>query len=570
MKFERLAELYSRLEVYSEKSVKTQLIAAFFREVAKENPELLKVVTLLVRGKIFPEEEDVELGLGERLVMRAIAAAAGVDVKTVEQLYKELGDLGAVAERLLSKGKIAKFFSEELTIQRVVQTLRKIAEISGPGAIDKKVQLFAGLLADASPKEAKYLVRLVLETLRIGVGEGIVRDAIAEAFRVPVDLVERAYMLTNNLGEVAYIAATQGIEGLKKIDVKPGRPIKMMLAHVAPSIEEALAEFGGAAQAEYKYDGFRVQIHCWDNQVKIFSRHLEDVTSRFPEIVEDIKRCIAAKEFIVEGEIIAVEPGTGKPRPFQYISRRIRRKYDIQKMIEEIPVRLYLFDLLYVDGQSMIDKQLKERRERLEQIFQQDKAKHTELAKKLVTGNVDEIEQFYYEAISLGHEGLMLKNLRSIYIPGKRVGMWYKLKPTLEPLDLVIIEAEWGEGKRARWLATYYVAARDEKTGRFLCVGKVGSGLTEQQLEELTRLLKELIIKEEGKKVVVRPKIVVEVDYQEIQKSPKYESGFALRFPRIRRIRYDKGPEDADTLERVRQLYELQFKKRAAEKAASQ
>jgi len=569
MKFSELAELYSKLEAFSEKSTKTMLIANFLRSVAKEDPELLRRVVPLVMGRPFPEEEDVELGLGERLVMRAIALASGKDVKTVEKLYKETGDLGSAAEKLLARSRVMKFLTQELTIERVLETLRKIAELQGPGSIDKKVQLFAGLLSDASPKEAKYLVRLVLETLRIGVGEGIVRDAIAEAFRVPSELVERAYMLTNNLGEVAYIAATQGRQGLESLRIQPGKPVKMMLALVAPSIEEVLAEFGGQAQAEYKYDGFRVQIHVWKSssgsrQVKIFSRHLEDVTSQFPEIVEDVKRYIHGEDFIIEGEIVAIEPGTDdRPRPFQYISRRIKRKYDIHKMIQEIPVRVFFFDILYYNGESLIDKPLRERREILERIVESKPENHLRIAKKLVTSKIKEIESFYYEALELGHEGLMLKNLNSLYIPGKRVGNWYKLKPTLEPLDLVIVEAEWGEGKRARWLATYYVAARDPDTGRFLKVGKVGSGLTEAQMEELTRLLKELVIREEGKKVVVHPKIVVEVDYQEIQKSPKYESGFALRFPRIRRIRYDKSPEEADTIDRVKRLYELQFKKRA-------
>jgi DNA ligase-1 len=372
---------------------------------------------------------------------------------------------------------------------------------------------------------------------------------------VRTELVERAYMLTSDFGYVAKVAKLEGNEGLSKVRIQVGKPIRPMLAQNAANVKEALVEMGGKAAFEIKYDGARVQVHKDGERVIIYSRRLENVTKSIPEMVNAVLESLKPEKVIVEGELVAVGEG-GKPRPFQYVLRRFRRKYNIEEMIEKIPLELNLFDVLYVDGDGLIDTPFSERRKRLEEIVKE--SEKIRLAEQLVTESADEAETFYKKALELGHEGLMAKRLDSVYEPGNRGKKWLKIKPTMEDLDLVIIGAEWGEGRRAHLLGSFLVAAFDPHSGEFVPVGKVGSGFTDEDLVEFTRMLKPLIVREEGKYVEIEPKVVIQVTYQEIQKSPKYRSGFALRFPRYVALREDKSPEEADTIERIAQLYEFQ------------
>jgi DNA ligase-1 len=329
-----------------------------------------------------------------------------------------------------------------------------------------------------------------------------------------------------------------------------------MLAQMADGVAEALKEHDGKAAFEYKLDGARVQIHKLYDEVRIFSRRLTDVTESLPEIAETASKNIKAKEVILEGEVIAVDR-LGLPIPFQHLMRRFKRVHAIEDMAEKIPVKLYLFDILYLNGESLIAVPYLQRRQILA-----ENAGEIALTKQRVTDKTEEAEQFLKEAIDAGHEGLMAKKLDSPYTPGIRGKRWLKIKPVLEPLDLVIVAAEYGYGRRHEWLSDYYLAARDVETGEFFAVGKTFKGLTDMEIIEMTRRLKELIIKEEPRRVFVVPKIVVEVTYNEIQKSPKYKCGMALRFARINRIREDKSPEEADTVQRVREIYENQFLKK--------
>jgi len=329
-----------------------------------------------------------------------------------------------------------------------------------------------------------------------------------------------------------------------------------MLAEKVENLKQALDEFGKCA-IEVKYDGMRAQIHKKGEKIWVFTRRLEDVTRQFPDLVELCKKGIKAKECIVEGEVLGIDPKTNTPLPFQVLSQRIHRKYDIEKMVEQIPVQLNLFDVVYKDGKMLFDLPFKERRKILEKIIRPIPGK-LQLAKQLITADLKKAEKFYKEALEARQEGVMVKNLNSKYIFGRHVGGWYKVKPTMESLDLVIVGAEWGTGKRARWLSSYILACRDPETGKFLPCGMMGTGLTEEQFQLMTDTLKSLIIAEKGREVKIKPKIVVEVAYQEIQKSPNYESGYALRFPRLLRIREDKGPEEADTLQRVEELFRSQ------------
>jgi DNA ligase-1 len=330
---------------------------------------------------------------------------------------------------------------------------------------------------------------------------------------------------------------------------------------MADDVDEALKEHGGETAFEYKYDGARVQIHKLGGEVRVFSRGLTDVTQSLPEIVENVKSNIRAGEAILEGEVIAVGD-SGYPIPFQHLMRRFRRVHEIEDTAEKIPVRLYLFDVIFLNGESLISLPYLRRRQILA-----ENAGGIPLTTQIVTGNRRDAERFLKEAVGAGHEGLMAKKLDSPYTPGTRGKRWFKIKPVLEPLDLVITAAEYGYGRRHDWLSDYYLAARDGKTGEFLTVGKTFKGLTDEEIIEMTRRLKELTVREEHRRVVVLPKIVVEVVYNEVQKSPKYKSEMALRFARINRVRDDKSPEDGDTIEKVREIYERQFAQKGRYKA---
>ena len=552
MRYSELAELYRRLEKTTLKTLKTKFVADFLK---KTPDELLEIVPYLILGKVFPDWDERELGVGEKLLIKAVSMATGVPEREIENSVRDTGDLGESVALTLKKKKQKSFFSQPLTIKRVYDTLVKVAEAAGEGSQDRKMKYLANLFMDAEAEEGKYLARTVLGTMRTGVAEGLMRDAIAEAFRVKAELVERAYMLTSDFGYVAKVAKLEGNEGLSRVRIQVGKPIRPMLAQNAANVKEALIEMGGKAAFEIKYDGARVQVHRDGDRVVVYSRRLENVTKSIPDVVSAILESIKVEKAIVEGELVAVGE-EGKPRPFQYVLRRFRRKYNIEEMVEKIPLELNLFDVLYVDGDGMIDTPFSERRKKLEEIISPNE--RIRLAEQLVTDNAEEAEKFYQRALELGHEGLMAKRLDSTYEPGNRGKKWLKIKPTMEDLDLVIIGAEWGEGRRAHLLGSFLVAAYDPHSGEFVPVGKVGSGFTDEDLVEFTKMLKPLITGGEGKYVEIEPKVVIQVTYQEIQKSPKYKSGFALRFPRYVALREDKSPEEADTIERIAQLYELQ------------
>jgi DNA ligase-1 len=397
--------------------------------------------------------------------------------------------------------------------------------------------------------------------MRTGFHEGLMEQTVAEAFQIPLEDVQRASMTIGDVGEVAALVKTEGIEGLSKIKFEVFRPVGLMLAQMADSLVEVLKEHGGKTAFEYKLDGARVQIHKLGDEVRIFSRRLTDVTESLPEIVDTARKGIKAKEVILEGEVIAVD-NHGNPIPFQHLMRRFRRVHAIEDTAERIPARLYLFDILYLNGESLISFPYTQRRRILA-----ENAGEIPLTEQSVTDKLEEAEQFLKEAMDAGHEGLMAKKLDSPYTPGIRGKRWLKIKPVLEPLDLVIVAAEYGYGRRHDWLSDYYLAARDEETGEFQSVGKTFKGLTDAEIIEMTKRLKELTTREEHRKVFVIPKIVVEVTYNEIQKSPKYKCEMALRFARINRIRDDKTPEEADTIQRVREIYERQFLKKGRYKA---
>ena len=563
MDYSTLSEYYEKLEKTPSKLEKTKILAELFKLSGEELPQ----VVLLIQGRVYPKYTQLELGIATQLMMRAISKATGYKVSEIEDMFAQLGDLGLVAEKCSKNRKQVVLIRKKLTVSYVFNQLKRIPLLTGEGSQERKLNIVAHLIVSAEPKEARYIVRTILNELRIGVAEGIIRDAIVEAFlphstkeekEKSTQAVEYAWNILSDFSEVAVIAKQKGVEGLKSVKIQLGRPIQVMLGLKAESIESVVKEFGKIA-AEWKYDGMRTLIMKKEDKIWLFTRRQENVTKQFPDLVEMCKKGLKAKECVVEGETIAINPKTGDPAAFQVLSQRIHRKYDIEKMVKKIPIRIHLFDIIYLEGQMLLEKPLKERRKILESIVNVIPGKF-ELSKQIVTDDIKKLEEFYKDALNHKQEGLMLKVLDSPYIFGRHVGGWYKIKPTMETLDLVIVGATWGEGSRASWLTSFELAVRDQDTGKFLRCGMMSTGFTEDEYKQITEILKPLIIWQKGKTVKVKPKVVVEVKYQEIQKSPNYESGYALRFPALVRIRDDKGPEDADTLQRLIELYNSQGK----------
>ena len=522
--FSKLANLCQRLEKTTKRKEKTRLISSFLRELREE--EIAPSVRFLV-GRVFPEADSRALEVGGRTVWKIMEA-----------------------------GKQATLIREPLTILRVYKYFEEIAAASGRGSRRRKESLVESLLSQASPIEAEYLARIMFREMRIGVVEGTMLEAIAEASEVDPKLVRRSHMLLGDLGEVALTALKKGKTGLQRVSVQLFKPIKPMLAEMSYDISDVITRHGGKTAFEYKFDGARIQIHKKDQKVRIFSRRLTDVTESLPDIVELVMRKIRAKEALLEGEVVAVGVDE-KPLPFQDLMRRFRRVHKVGEMVKRIPLKLHLFDVVYLDGKSLIDAPYEARWNLLSQICE-----GRLLANRIVASQVSEAQTFLKKAMEAGHEGLMAKDLGSNYTPGVRGKKWFKIKPA-EFLDLVIVAADWGYGRRTGWLSNYHLAARDEKTGEFLVVGKTFKGLTDEEFTEMTKRLQEIKTSESRYTVYVKPSIVVEIAYNEIQKSPHYKSGFALRFARITRIRDDKSPQEANTIARMKELYEKQFEHKA-------
>ncbi len=547
--FKEFAEFCSVIEKISSTLELSSRISSFIKNL--DDNDLYNVI-LFIMGKIYPPWDDREIGVGIGLLYEALKQATGISKREIEDLIREKADMGLAAEMIIAKKKQTTLFQEELTIAKVREIFDEMAKLSGEGSQKRKVMLLTDIFISSTPIEARYITRLILGEMRLGVGEGIIRDAIAKAWNLDANLVERAYMISNDYGKVAVVAKNQGKKGLKSMKITLHSPVKMMLAQVAENIDSAVREMGKAG-VEWKFDGSRVQIHYGNGKVTIFSRRLENVTSALPEIADEIRKNVK-EGVILDGEVIAVKDG--KPMPFQHVLRRFRRKHDITKMVEKIPLKVYFFDIIY-DGEELIDFPLKERRERLMKAVKESEI--LKIAEHIITSDPKEVEKIYSSALNAGHEGVMLKNPNSPYIPGKRGKHWLKLKAVMETLDLVVVGGEWGEGKRGHLLSSFELACLDD--GKLVKVGKVATGFTDEDLEELTEIFKPLIEFEEGKRVIFQPKYVFEVAYQEIQKSPKYESGYALRFPRFIRLRDDKSVDEADSIERVAKLYEGQFKR---------
>ena len=608
MEYAALVAVYDRLDATQSTTEKTAIVAETLAETTHDD---LPMLVRLLRGTVFAAWDSSDLGVSSSLATRAVAKATGVSESDIEADWRETGDLGDAAARAVEGQVQQSLLSKPLTVERVYDTFQSLAEIEGSGSEGRRVGEIAGLLSDADSDEARYIVRTALGHLRLGIGEGTIRDAIAEAFLDDAgpDTVERALQVTNDAGLVAQTAADEGQAGLDGLELAVHRPVQVMLAEKADDVETALLDAGAESGedtesggedtedeeetgsergdkdtadgdhttlsaftdegstdkdsregidplVEYKVDGFRAQVHATPEETRVFTRRLEDVTHQFPDVVEAIDAGVDADSFVIECEVLGYDPETGEPVPFQQLSRRIKRKYDVAQLVEEVPVVCYAFDLLAVDGETLLEETLAERIDRLEAVLSETD-RELERMPNRSTDDPAVARSFYEDALAAGHEGVMVKNPTATYQPGKRVGYMLKVKPIMESLDLTITRAKWSEGRRSNNLGRLFLACRDAD-GDFREIGRLSTGFTDEQLAELTERLEANIEHEDGREVRLDPAEVVEVAYEEIQASAEYDSGYALRFPRFEGFRDDVGLEAVDRLARVESLYESQ------------
>jgi len=568
MDYSVLVDSYEALASTSKRLEKTKIISELLKTCSDDD---LEPLIMLVQGKVFPEWDDHKIGVSHSYVIKAMSKVSGVSEDKIKEEWKTIGDLGQVAENLMQNKGQATLFSTKLTIFEVLKDIKKLATEEGSGSMDRKTGIISNLLTNSDGKEAKYLVRMVLEDLRVGVSSGTLRDSIVWAYLYEVSevvedreeynkiikITDSAYHKCNDFAKIARLAK-KGIEELKKVELKHGQAIKAMLAQKEKTVSDAFDKVGRPANLEYKLDGFRMQIHKQGDSIHLFTRRLDDVTKQFPDVVRAVKENVKG-DCVLDSEAVGYDKKTGKYLVFQHISQRIRRKYGIKEMAEKLPVELNVFDIISYDNKSTIDLPLTSRMALIDDIITQEKKKIV-VVTRLITSNEDEAKEFFDKSIKEGNEGLMFKKLSAPYSPGSRVGTMVKLKSAQDPLDLVVVGGEWGTGKRSGWITSLVLACYDPGSGEFLEIGKVGTGLKEKQeegltFEEVTEQLKDVIISEEGREIIISPKIVLEIECEEIQKSPTYSSGFALRFPRVKLLRTDRRPEDCTTIHQIEQIY---------------
>lgn len=579
MQFGELVKTLAAVESTTQRTTMVKLLTSLFK---KARPEEIDKIIYFVLGDLRPPWEGVELGVAEKLCLRAVSKATGVSISELEALYKKTGDVGEAARKALLTAKrpglLAFGQQKPLEVSEVYDTLLKVAQASGEGAQDMKISLLASLFAKASPEEAKYIARFVVGKLRLGVADMTLIEALSDAFGVDKEALERAYHIYPDLGKLArHVAEGRPLEEIK---ITPGVPVLPMLAQRLSSSSEILAKLGGSAICEYKYDGERAQIHLKEGVVKIFSRRLEDITHAYPDVVKAVREAVSAREAILEGEIVAIDPDTGDMLPFQELMHR-KRKHEVAVAVEMYPVVLNLFDLLYIDGEDLTNEPLIYRRVRLSEVVQE--TEKVSIAKWRVFDDAEEIDVFFHEAVSLGMEGLVCKSPTSVYEMGARGWNWIKYKrdyksEMIDTVDLVVVGAFYGRGKRAGLYGAFLLAAYDPATDMFYTVCKVGSGFTDADLKKMYEMLQPYKIPHRHPRVVSKmepdvwftPQVVIEVIGAEITLSPLHTCclgavkpgvGLAIRFPRFTgRYRTDKSPEQATTVSEMIELYKRQKK----------
>ena len=576
MEYEVVAEAYRDLEQASGRLMLIDRLAALLAQTPRE---LLPTVCYLCQGLIAPEFAGVDLGLAEKLALRAVATATSVEPEEVVAAVREAGDLGQAAELLLAA--TAGDRAPSLEVAAVVDTLHQIAAAEGAGSQGRKLDLLAGLLALATPLEARYLLRLVTGNLRLGIGTPTILDALAQVYtgnRKDRPVLERAYNVCCDLGLVAATLASGGLIAVKELQVRPGNPVRVMLAQRLSEAEEILARLGGRCMAEYKYDGMRVQAHrTADGHIELFTRRQERVSSQFPDVVELLQAGLGPREAILEGEIVAYDAAAGELRPFQEVMFR-RRKHGIAEAARDVPVGLFCFELLYADGQDLTESSYLNRRARLaEAVTLSDRLR---LTTALEVATAPALDAAFEQAVADGSEGLVCKSTSpdAIYQAGARGWLWIKLKrdyrtELADTIDLVVVGAYSGRGRRRGMYGAVLLAAYNPEAELYQTVGKCGTGFSDAELAALPAKLAPLIRAPRPPRidshvnadVWFEPSLVVEVLSAELTLSPnhtagwgelKEDAGLSMRFPRFTgRWRDDKEPQDATTTQQLVELY---------------
>jgi len=582
VKFLELATTLDRIESTTKRLEMVELISDLLRRADDD----IRETVFLLQGKVAPDYEGIELGIAEKIAIRAISSQSGKSEDEIEDELVKKGDLGKIAEELLRTKKQSALFTEELTVKRVFNTLLKLAGETGGGSQTRKLQYLQDLLQNAEPVEVRFIIRIVTGKLRVGVADMTIVDAIASAFgsREQSDIVENAFNVMPNLAELAYRAMNYGIDSLASIKLVPGIPIRAMLAERLPSLKDILDRMGGKFAIEYKYDGLRVQVHKVGDRVELFSRRLERITSQFPDIVKEMKQRIKAETAIMDGEAVPYNLETNEMLPFQEISRRRGRKYDLDETMERIPVVVFLFDVMMLNGKSLLDFPYTERRMNL--VSNINEGERVRIAKSKIVTDVESAELFFNEALEAGCEGIVAKSVesKSVYKAGAREFLWIKYKREYQlemedTVDLVVVGAFAGQGKRSGGYGALLMAAYSKEDDKFKTICKLGSGFSDEQLENLPRMLRDYLIPAKDRRVEssieadfwFTPSLVLEVKGAEITLSPMHtcckdvvrkDAGLAIRFPRFTgRWRKDKEPEEATTEQEILEMYHSQKKK---------
>ena len=580
MKFAEIAEFFDRMEITTKRLELTEILV----ELLKNTPvEVISKIVYLLQGKLRPNFEGVELGIAEKLAMKSIAKSSGMSIKKIEDDYKTNGDLGKTAANILKQKTQTTFSAENITLERVYDTLLKIANLEGRGSQDMKIKYISSLLNDATANEAKFILKILLGTLRLGVAENTLMNALAIAYtgeKNNREQIENAYNVSSDLGHVSEVIAARGIDGILQFEMSVFNPVRPMLADRVKSEEDAINKFQGEFAAEYKLDGERAQIHKKGNEIIIFSRSLEQITQYYPDIVEKIPKILICDDCILEAEVVAINESTGDFLPFQELMHR-RRKYKIEQAVSDYPISVNFFDVLYFDRKKTIDLPYLERREILLKIIKE--SKFAKVIPMSIVKNESGVLEVLENSINSGCEGLMLKMLHSPYKAGMRGSNWLKLKREYQnelgdSLDLIVIGAFFGKGRRTGRYGTLLLATYNDENDTFPSICKVGTGFTDESLDQLYQILSpNVTIKKNSRiesdmeaDVWFEPNLVIEIVASEITLSPIHKTGFnilrkdsglALRFPKFTgKVRSEKHVEDASTDDEVITLYKSQKK----------
>ncbi|MFX1552852.1 MAG: ATP-dependent DNA ligase [Promethearchaeota archaeon] len=585
MKFNKLSQLFSELESTTKRLEMIDLLSGFFEKIKekKEYEDLDKIIYLL-QGQLAPNiKQFPKMGLAEKMIIEALSIHSGIDGKRIKEVLLKQGDIGAAAELILSRKKKQKSLFDynkinekpgiSIEISELYSELKRIALTEGAGSHDIKLGILRGLMRKCSPLETKYLLRIITSTLRVGVQSPTIIEGLALAFtglRDNKDFIERAYTLHPDLGEISKILAEKGLEKIKEIDIDYGTPILSMLAS-REIYTEFLSRLGAPFIAEHKLDGERLQIHKTGNNIILFSRRLLDISEQYPDVCQVIRENIRAENVIIEGEVVAMDPFYERMLPFQVLSQR-RRKYDVEDISKDVPVCLFLFDLLKFENESFVDKPLPIRRKKLEEIVEE--RDELRLVKSVMINSTEELLDFFNKARDEGTEGIMAKSMKenSIYQAGNRGFLWLKLKgleggKLKDSVDVVLVGAFYGRGRRKGWYGTYIGAVLDPENDRFVAFTRVSSGWTDEIMETLTKDMKQYEIERKAPNVIcedtpdtwLQPEVVIEIIGDEITVSDKFASlGYSMRFPVFQRMRPEKGPKDITTVNEIIELYKTQ------------